>query len=200
MPSASKPATSNVLDYLDSLPEWSRMLCSELRRIILAADPSLTEEWKWGPHYSGNGMVCGWGAFQKHVKLTFFNGSAMPDSAGLFNHCTDNEFSRSIKFNPGDALDEALLTAYVRASVAVNKTGFRRVVAPREDAVPDDLLAALRNNKAAGAFFDALTPGYKREYIELVTSAKQEKTRLARIEKVLAACAAGRKPNDQYKK
>ncbi|RYY99796.1 MAG: hypothetical protein EOO11_03755 [Chitinophagaceae bacterium] len=200
MPAAIKPATSNVSEYLESLPEWSRALCSALRRIILAADPSLTEEWKWGPHYSANGMVCGWSAFQKHVKVTFFNGSAMADAAGLFNHCTDNEFSRSIRFNPGDAPDEKLLTAYVRESVAVNKKGFKRVLAPREDAVPAELLEALKKDKGALAFFEALTPGYKREYIGLVTTARQEKTRLARIEKVVAACAAGRKPNDQYKK
>jgi hypothetical protein len=200
MPTATKAATSKVSDYLQSLPEWSRAICAELRRIIRSADPSITEEWKWGPSYTSNGLVCGWSAFQKHVKVTFFNGGGMSDKAGLFNHCLDNEFNRSIKYTSLDEINERQLKAYIKESVAVNAAGYKRVVAPRTDAVPPELTAALKKNKAALAFFEALTPGYKREYIEMVTSAKQEKTRLARIEKVVDACAAGRKPNDQYKK
>jgi hypothetical protein len=200
MPTTSKAATSKVSEYLESLPGWSRAICAELRRIILSTDPSITEEWKWGPSYSSNGLVCGWSAFQKHVKVTFFNGGGMSDKSGLFNHCLDNEFNRSIKFTSPDEINEKLLKAYIKESMAVNAAGFKRVVAPRTDAVPAELTAALKKDKKALTFFEALTPGYKREYIEMVTSARQEKTREARIAKVVAACAEGRKPNDQYKK
>lgn len=72
MPAALKPATDKVLSYIGTLPDWSRKTCTKLRKMILAADSSLTEEWKWGPHYSADGMVCGFGAFQKHVKLNVF--------------------------------------------------------------------------------------------------------------------------------
>src|SRR5688572_4907162 len=98
MATAKKDGSKKVAEYLESLPEWSAAICRKLQRIILKADPSIVEDWKWGPNYASNGMVCGYGAFQKHVKLTFFNGSAMTDSKGLFNHCVDNEFSRSIKY------------------------------------------------------------------------------------------------------
>lgn len=200
MPTAAKPATDKVLAYIESLPEWSRTICTELRRIILAADPSIVEEWKWGPHYSSNGMVCGYGAFQKHIKFTFFNGSAMKDPKGLFNHCVDNEFSRSIKYTDLSAIDAKALTAYIRESVAVNQKGYKRVVTNKTVDVPDDLQNALNANKKAAAFFEGLTYGYKKEFVEQVTTAKQEKTRLDRIAKVVTLCAEEKTLNHKYKK
>lgn len=67
-------ATEKVLQYTEQLPDWSHQICHCLRSIILQADESIVEAWKWGPHYSSHGMVCGMGAFQKHVKLTFLMG------------------------------------------------------------------------------------------------------------------------------
>jgi hypothetical protein len=193
MATKNKDGAQRVTAYLDTLPEWSGAICKELRRIILKADPSLTEEWKWGPHYSSQGMVCGYGAFQKHVKLTFFNGSGMKDSKGLFNHCVDNEFSRSIKYEAESEINEKLLTEYIKESVAVNQKGFKREIKA-------DLQAALAKNNKALAFFEGLSYGYKKDFVELVTTAKQEKTRLERIAKVVDHCAQGVKLNDKYKK
>lgn len=200
MASASNNTSPKVTEYLASLPAWSQALCNRLRAIILQADPALTEEWKWGPHYSGNGMVCGYGAFQKHVKFTFFNGAAMKDAKGLFNHCVDNEFSRSIKFTEGSEIDEKTLTQYIRESVAINKKGYKREVKDKTVEVPAELQQALAQNKKAQAFFNALSYGYKKEFVEQVTSAKQEKTRQERIAKTVALCAEGKKLNDKYKK
>jgi hypothetical protein len=199
MPTAAKPATDKVLAYIDTLPEWSKIICSELRQIILAADPMIAEEWKWGPHYSSQGMVCGYGAFQKHVKFTFFNGSAMKDTKGLFNHCVDNEFSRSIKYTDIGEIDAKTLTAYIKESVAVNQKGYKRVVADKTVDVPADLQKALAANKKAAAFFEGLTYGYKKEFVEQVTSAKQVKTRLDRIAKIVGLCEEEKTLNHKYK-
>ncbi|RYY87602.1 MAG: hypothetical protein EOO15_11350 [Chitinophagaceae bacterium] len=200
MSASVTPAGSKVSAYLESLPEWSRAICSELRRIALAADPSIREDWKWGPNYASNGMVCGWSAFKSHVKLTFFNGSAMKDSLGLFNHCVDNDFNRSIKFTTLSEINEKQLKAYIREAVAVNNAGFKRVAKNEKEEAPPELLAALRKNKPALSFFESLTPGYRNDYIQQVVSAKQQKTKDARIGKIVNACAEGRKPNEQYKK
>lgn len=200
MATPKQDASRKVTDYISSLPEWSQALCNKLRCICLTADPSIVEEWKWGPHYSSNGMVCGYGAFQKHVKLTFFNGSAMKDDKGLFNHCVDNEFSRSIKYTAEDEIDKKVLTQYIRESVAVNARGYKREVKNKTVEVPGELEQALAANPKAQAFFEGLSYGYKKEFVELVTTAKQEKTRQERIAKVVDYCADGKKLNDKYKK
>ena len=162
MPAVGTDAKQKVLDYIDEMPAFSKAICKKLRSIILKADKDLEEEWKWGPHYSFNGMVCGYGAFKEHVKLTFFNGSAMKDPKGLFNHCVDNEFSRSIKYTDVKEIDEASITAYVKESVAVNKKGFKRTVVNKNVEVPAELLKALAKNKAALKFYDSITYGSRK--------------------------------------
>ena len=200
MPAAKNSASKQVDDYLNNLPDWSKELCLQIRQIILQAHPSITEEWKWGPHYSSNGMVCGIGAFQKHIKLTFFNGSAMQDDLHLFNHCVANAFSRSIKYTPGQPVDASTLTAYVQASVAINAKGFKRTIKNKTMEVPPELTAALAKNKSAAQFFKSLSYGYQKEFAEHVTTARQEKTREDRIAKIVALCEAQKTLHHQYKK
>lgn len=194
-----KALSQEVSDYIEKLPEWSRKCCEKLREIILNADSTIEEDWKWGPHYKSNGMVCGYGAFRKHIKLTFFNGSGMKDPKGLFNHCVDNEFSRSIKFTDVAEIKEAELVPYIIESVAVNKKGFKREIKNKQVDVPEELETALAKNKNAKQFFDALSYGYKKEFVEHVTAAKQEATKQTRINKVVDYCAAGKKLNDKHK-
>ena len=50
-----------------------------------------------------------------------------------------------------------------------------------------------RANKAAWTFFAAQPPGYRRLMTFYVTSAKKEETRAARLEKLIASSAAGRR-------
>lgn len=66
--------------------------------------------------------------------------------------------------------------------------------------MPPDLSIALSGNKKAHAFFDALTYGYKKEYIEWISSAKREETRNERISKTVTLCANEKRLNDKYKK
>ena len=200
MATTAIPANEKVVSYIESLPDWSKNICTRLRHIILEADAPIVEEWKWAPHYACHGMVCGYGAFQKHVKFTFFNGSAMKDPKGLFNHCVDNEFSRSIKYVSEDEIEAATLTAYIQESVALNQKGFKREVKDKTVAVPPELTTALAANPKAQRFFDGLSYGYKKEYAEWVATAKRQETRQERIGKVVAYCAAERRLNDQYKK
>ncbi|MCU7550727.1 YdeI/OmpD-associated family protein [Chitinophagaceae bacterium LB-8] len=199
MAAPKKDAKEQVTNYIETLPTWSQNICNRLRDIILSANPSIVEDWKWGPNYNSNGMICGYGAGQKHVKFTFFNGSAMSDGKNLFNHCVDNEFSRSIKYTDESQIDELALAEYIKESIAVNQKGFKREVKDKTVDVPSELLEALLENEKAKAFFDALSYGYKKEFVELVTTAKQEKTRNERIAKVVSYCAEGKKLNDKYK-
>jgi uncharacterized protein YdeI (YjbR/CyaY-like superfamily) len=193
-------ATEEVLQYIEVMPEFSKAICKKLRQIILKADKDIQEDWKWGPNYYCKGMVCGYGAFQKHVKLTFFNGAAMKDERKLFNHCVDSEFSRSIKYTDIAQVDEQAITAYVKESAAVNKSGYKRMIKDKTVDVPEDLQKAFASNKSAWKFFDNLSYGYKKDYVEWVTRAKKDETRTDRINKVVSMCAEERRMNDKYKK
>ena len=149
-------------NYIGELPANIGAVCQRLREIILSAVPGIKEEWKWGPNYNYNGMVCGFGGFKQHVKLTFFNGSAMKDSNKLFNHCVDNEFSRSIKYTSLNELDEPALIKYLKESAEINTNGWKRTVTEKTIEVPADITEVFTKDETAYTFFNNVTYGYKK--------------------------------------
>lgn len=52
--------------------------------------------------------------------MTFARGASLADPAGLFNSSLDGTTRRAIDFHEGDEIDEAALTALIRAAVALN--------------------------------------------------------------------------------
>ena len=199
MPGKSADAREQVDTYIAALPDFSKQVCKRLRKIILDTDQRITEEWKWGPHYSYKGMLCGFGAFQQHVKLTFFNGSGMKDHDKLFNHCVDNQFSRSVKYTSVEEIDEMQLTAYIKESMQTNEQGFKREITNKTVDVPEGLSELLSSNAKAKQYFDALSYGYKKEFVDWINTAKRIETRNDRMEKTVAMCAAEKRLNDKYK-
>ncbi|MCS0632630.1 YdeI/OmpD-associated family protein [Telluria mixta] len=57
---------------------------------------------------------------------------------------------------------------------------------------PEDL-ARFQRHKAAWAFFEACPPGARKRMLHVVTSAKKPETRAARLDRLIAACAEGRR-------
>jgi len=51
----------------------------------------------------------------------------------------------------------------------------------KEVKLPDDFSSALKKNKKEAAYFETLSFTNKKEYIEWIVTAKQEKTRTERI-------------------
>jgi uncharacterized protein YdeI (YjbR/CyaY-like superfamily) len=192
--------SKEITNYISALDEPARSICTKLRVLILKAVPEIKEDWKWGPNYNYNGMVCGVGGFKKHAVLHFFNGKAMKDPHKLFNFGKENDFSRSIKFLDVKEINDKYIVEYVKESAAINKAGYKRTKVTKEAEVPDDLQNALRKKSTALRFFDSLANGYKNEFIELVVTAKRQETRDERIKKVVDLCAKGIKLNDKYKK
>ena len=58
--------------------------------------------------------------YKKVVKMTFAKGASLADPAGLFNSSLEGNVRRAIDFHEGAAIDEAALTALIRAAVALN--------------------------------------------------------------------------------
>lgn len=64
-------------------------------------------------------------------------------------------------------------------------------IAEQPDRLPPELDALLREDPAAGAFWDACTPGYRRRIGFWIDTGKRLETRMRRVEQLRAACAAG---------
>ena len=119
--------SQQISNYINDLDDWRGKQLARLRKVILAADPDLVEEWKWDtPVWSHTGNVVAAGAFQEHIKVNFFKGAALPDPHGLFNAGLEAKASRAIDLHEGDKLDESALKDLVRAAVALNVSGGKK--------------------------------------------------------------------------
>lgn len=120
-PSAESP--SALIDHrIAELADWRGPMLARLRAIIQAADPAVVEEWKWSvPVWSCGGIICTGESYKKVVKLTFAKGASLADPVGLFNSSLEGNVRRAIDFAEGAAVDEAALTALVRAAIALNQ-------------------------------------------------------------------------------
>ncbi len=113
-----------ITNHIAQLADWRGKLLARVRKLILAADPDMVEEWKWGtPVWSRKGSVVSAGAFQDHVKINFFKGASLPDPHGLFNAGLEAKATRAIDFYEGDKLNEPALKELVRAAIAYNLSG-----------------------------------------------------------------------------
>ena len=165
--------------------------------------PELRESIKWSnPCYEGRGLVCGIGAFQKHVRLFFFKGALLPDPDGLFVHGQDNASGRSLKFSHVRDIPIGKLRRLVRSAVALDAAPPQKIVSRArraELAMPKELAAVLKETPKAQACFDTLPPSCRREYIEWISTAKREETRQRRLQEAVAMLSAGRRRHEQYR-
>jgi len=65
---------------------------------------------------------------------------------------------------------------------------------PSLDKLPKYIVQAVKKNKAAWSFFERLAPGYRRQYVAWIDSAKQQTTKLKRLDEAIQRLAAGHKP------
>ena len=122
-PHAESP--SQLIDArIEELGDWRGETFARLRALIKAADPEVTEEWKWRgvPVWYHDGMICTGETYKNLVKMTFAKGAALKDPSRLFNSSLNGNARRAIDFHEGEKIDEKALMALFRAAVALNKS------------------------------------------------------------------------------
>ena len=121
-----KPS-ERIDQQIAELADWRGQMIARLRKLILEADPDISEEWKWETAvWAHKGLVCAVGAFKQTVKMNFFQGALLEDPQKLFNVGLDAKKTRAIDFREGDAVDESALKELIRTAVAHNVGGKRQ--------------------------------------------------------------------------
>ena len=188
-----------VDDCLSKVEKW-REEFERLRAIIL--DCGLAEELKWGwPCYTlDKANIVLMHGFKEYCALLFFKGALMKDTNGILVQQTGNvQAGRQIRFAGAHEIAqmEPILKAYIREAVEVEKAGlkmeFRKT---SEFAMPEEFQAKLDEIPALKTAFEALTPGRQRAYLLHFSSAKQSRTREARIEKCMPRILDGKGLDD----
>jgi len=118
--------------------DWRGEMLARIRMLIKQVDPDVVEEVKWRkpsnsmrgvPVWSHAGIICTGETYKNVVKMTFAKGASLPDPGGLFNSSLEGNTRRAIDFHEGDTIDEKVLTALIRAAVALN-TSVRATARP----------------------------------------------------------------------
>jgi uncharacterized protein YdeI (YjbR/CyaY-like superfamily) len=186
--------------YIDKKAnDWQRPILESLRKCIL--DCGLKEEVKWGaPTYTHHGNVVGFSAFKNHCGLWFFEGASLKDEAKMLLNAQEGKTQalRQWRFIEGDSVDEELVKQYVREAALNMEKGIKTVKKKIQIVIPELLQKALDAEPEAKAQFEKLAPSKRRDYAEHISGAKQEATKLRRLEKSMALIREGKGLHDKY--
>jgi uncharacterized protein YdeI (YjbR/CyaY-like superfamily) len=188
--------------YFSKAGQWQKEF-EKLRTIVLDCLPTgqagdLTEELKWGhPCYSfeKSNIVLMHG-FKEYCALLFFKGALLKDAKGILVQQTKNvQAARQIRFTSAKEIVKlkTIVKAYVKEAINSEKTGLKvELKKTSEFNMPNEFRTVLKEMPELKTAFFKLTPGRQRGYLLYFSSAKQAKTREARIEKHLQQILEGK--------
>ncbi|EKS70552.1 MULTISPECIES: DUF1801 domain-containing protein [Caballeronia] len=124
-------ASERIDELIAGIADWRGETFANVRKIILAADEGIVEEWKYmgSPVWYRDGMIAVVNAHKDKVKLTFAHGASLPDPDKLFNASLEGNARRAIDFFEGDKIDAHALKNLVRAAISLNQTKAKKKAA-----------------------------------------------------------------------
>lgn len=191
-----------ITAYIEKKTHWKAEL-TLLRKLMLQTGMEETIKWGGPVYMASNGQnVFGLGGFKHHFCIWFFQGALLKDTQKKLLNAQEGKTSAMLqwRFEKLADLDEKLVLAYAKEAL-VNAESNKKV-APKKKAtieIPVELQQAFKNDKQLKSQFEALTPYKQKEYKEHISSAKQDKTRIARLEKCIPMIRNGIGLNDKYK-
>ncbi|MCE3278412.1 MAG: hypothetical protein K0S44_603 [Bacteroidetes bacterium] len=178
----------------------AQAICKKLRSIIFKAEPNIIEDWKWGPNYYKDGMVCGFWYFKTHVTFTFFQGALLKDKKKVLMKNEGNLHNRHIKFTDIKQIDEKLLIEYITEAVINNEKGLKITEAKDKTVIiPTDFKKLLTKYKLL-VNFEEMSYSRRKDYVQWIEGAKQAETRARRIDQALSKIKEKTGLNDHYQK
>ena len=120
-------------ERIAAMGDWRGEALARLRALIREADPEIIETVKWRkpsnpagvPVWEHGGIVCTGETYKDKVKLTFAQGAALEDPAGIFNASLEGNARRAIDLREGETIDEGSFKALVREAVMLNRSTAR---------------------------------------------------------------------------
>jgi uncharacterized protein YdeI (YjbR/CyaY-like superfamily) len=165
------------------------------------------ETMKWGmPFFDYKGPICNFAGFKEHATFRFWKYQLMKDPKGLLKEIANKggdamgNLGRltSVKELPSDKV----MIDFLKQARQLNEDGIKlpaKEKAPRTELeIPGYFTNALKKNKEAETVFNNFSYAHKKEYLEWITEAKTEPTRLNRLETAIAWMSKGKSRNWKY--
>lgn len=115
--------SEQIDQHIAGIGDWRGGVLAMIRRIMLEADPAVTEYWKWmgTPVWYCDGIVSLADPHAGKVKWTFAKGARFADVDGLFNAGLAGNERRAIDIFEHDRPDEAALGRLGQTAIAYNR-------------------------------------------------------------------------------
>jgi len=122
MPSTTDP---RVDAYIDALPAWQQAICRQVRALVHAADPEVTETIKRTnlPYFVLQGNICAIMAAKDHVNIFLYDGAIVPDPEGIITAGHSNTTARTVAVRQDDTINAPALMAMFKQIIANNRAG-----------------------------------------------------------------------------
>ena len=118
-------ADPRVDGYIDALPDWQQAICREVRDLVHAVDPEVTETVKRTdrPYFVLGGNICALLAAKDHVNIFLCDGAIVPDPERIITSGHENKTARTVAVRQGEAINARALTAMFTQIIANNRAG-----------------------------------------------------------------------------
>ena len=118
-------ADPRVDAYINALPHWQQDICREVRDLVHAADPEVTETIKRTvqPYFVLDGNICALLAAKDHVNVFLYDGAIVPDPEGIITGGHDNTSARTVAVRIEESLNAPALSDMFRNIIANNRAG-----------------------------------------------------------------------------
>lgn len=190
---------SKVAQFLNKAKKWQDEM-TLLREII--QECNLTEDFKWmHPCYTlDNANIVLIHGFKEYCALLFFKGVLLKDKKGILIQQTENvQDRRQLRFKSVEEIQnlESTIKEYIEEAIAIEKAGLKVVLkTTAEYNMPEEFQIVLEEMPELKTAFYKLTPGRQKAYLLYFSTAKQAKTREARIEKYIEKILDGKGLDD----
>ena len=121
----SHDADPRVDAYINALPGWQQDICREVRHLVHATDPEVTETIKRStqPYFVLRGNICALLAARDHVNVFLYDGAIVPDPDGIITAGHENKTARTVAFKHGEPIPQRALDTMLRQIIANNRAG-----------------------------------------------------------------------------
>ncbi len=123
--------------YIAALPAWQQAICREVRALVHAADPAVTETIKRTvqPYFVLDGNICALLAAKDHMNVFLYDGGIVPDPEQIITAGHDNKTGRTVAIRAGERINTPALGAMFRQIIANNRAGGWRKIKRGQEGV-----------------------------------------------------------------
>jgi uncharacterized protein YdeI (YjbR/CyaY-like superfamily) len=184
----------------DKVNQWGAELI-QLRTIIEKTELVATTKWGCEVYTVNNKNVQGLAGFKNYFAIWFWNGVFLKDETTVLvsaNECGTRGL-RQWRFTSATEIDEVLILKYIHEAIANEKAGISIKPEKKEAMHCDFFESELKNDGNFRTASEKLTSSKQKEFWEYMATAKHEKTKITRFEKIKPMILEARSINDKYR-